>query len=104
MRVSYSDRRKLNRYLSGKKVDIDPDLAQAYVRYTVSSAPLQKWGKRLTILALVFALLIAIVEAEKPPAEPIMWLIIILAPVAIAWEFRAFRRFERFVSHSTETD
>jgi Flp pilus assembly protein TadB len=99
-RASREERRKLGRFIDGKEVDIDPDLARAYVRYSISSAATRRRSERLVLAFLVLGLLLAILV--NPVAEPMMWLVIAVVLICIVLEYRTYQRFNRFVARWSE--
>lgn len=98
--ASFSDRRKLARWTSGKSVDIDPNLARIHVHYLTSSLPLLRQSYRL--YGLWGALTVSLLILADPVAHPVAILLIVFALIFIAWSYRYSRQLERFVTRSTD--
>jgi hypothetical protein len=96
--ASYRDRRKLARWVKGKNVDVDPNLARVYLRYMTSSMPLYRRGYRLNSLWGVFAALGLLFF--NPIAHPGVVLLIILVLILSVDSYRRGRQLERFVSRA----
>jgi Flp pilus assembly protein TadB len=100
--ASRRDRRKLAHWAPGEDIDVNPDLARAYVRFVSSSAPLRRRSDRLYFV--VGALVVLLALLVNPLANPIMWPVIVLLPLVFVWHYRDYKRLERFISYRKEAN
>jgi hypothetical protein len=102
-RISRHDRQLLSRFFAGEKVDIDPKLADALVRYSISSASMIRRKERIEFTFVVLALLLSVtLIILHPMTHRVLWLVVVVSPYLIFSHFQNVRRFNRFVAHWSE--